>query len=281
MQKAFSGHLPLVWFLGLALSFSPACASLLVYEGFDYGIGSIAGQNGGSGFSGAWSNVTGSGGIASITSPGSSYSSLDSEGNKLFLNPATSTSNVFVSRSFSSSFTDDSGGSIWISALAQITNAGERSFLLRFFSGSTEVFDLGSFGASSSGGTPQWTAGKQAAPDVGNAWNFSFLVVRIDWNPSGNETVSFYLNPSPGSSAPSTPTFTTSLEIGGFDSLSPFAGSASGGLTTSSGTIDEFRIGTTFADVAPIPEPSSLALCGILLSALPLLRQFKRLCPRI
>ena len=57
-------------------------ADALLYEGFDYSAGALAGQNGGTGFTTAWSS-SGAGGDV-VTAPGKTYSSggdLDVVGN--------------------------------------------------------------------------------------------------------------------------------------------------------------------------------------------------------
>jgi hypothetical protein len=58
-----------------------AKATLFAYEGFDYGVGNLAGQSGGSGWSAAWAQNGGN--VANSQVIGSSFSFMDSLGNTL------------------------------------------------------------------------------------------------------------------------------------------------------------------------------------------------------
>lgn len=78
----------------------------------------------------------------------------------------------------------------------------------------------------------------------------AFLVLKLDLEA---DTLEYYVNP-PAGAAPGTPDLTTALPANyGFKSIQWYPGNGSG-----NGSIDELRIGTTYADVAPlVPEPAS------------------------
>jgi hypothetical protein len=80
-----------------------------------------------------------------------------------------------------------------------------------------------------------------------------FLVLKAKLQ-SGSDNFTLYSDPTPGAPEPSTGTL-YSLDIGTLSSLVIYSGGAF--------SIDELRVGTTYADVTPTPEPSSLVLLGI------------------
>jgi hypothetical protein len=82
-----------------------------------------------------------------------------------------------------------------------------------------------------------------------------FVVLAFDLT---GDVVDVYLDPAPGSNAPAAPTL-DNVALGanfGFKSVAFYPGSGA-----DNGAVDEIRIGTSFADVAPaIPEPATLGL---------------------
>ena len=87
------------------------------------------------------------------------------------------------------------------------------------------------------------------APVVGQT---VFLVVKAQFT-AGNDQFTLYVNPTPGGPEPATGLVKNNSDIG----------TAAGVTIYSTGafSIDEFRLGETFADVTPIvPEPSFLAM---------------------
>lgn len=80
-----------------------------------------------------------------------------------------------------------------------------------------------------------------------------FVVLELDYSGPTNGTMRGYLNPTPGTNSPGAAnasiTFTLQdLNLVGFET------SISDGLR-----VDEIRIGDTYADVSPVPEPSTVA----------------------
>ncbi|MGH7952244.1 MAG: PEP-CTERM sorting domain-containing protein, partial [Limisphaerales bacterium] len=78
-----------------------------------------------------------------------------------------------------------------------------------------------------------------------------------------SDTVNLYIDPTPGGSQPITPDATQT------SSTSPATSANNVGFKAQSNTaqgdfiIDNVMIGTTWADVTPAPEPSTLVLAGL------------------
>ena len=105
-------------------------------------------------------------------------------------------------------------------------------------------------------------------------WDFSparFYVLKIDNVAGGNETISAIFDPTDLTTEPSwaTPDMqVTGIDIGTPDKLWlyvwPETSYGDGANHTRTGLhIDEIRIGTSWADVTPIPEPATLSVLGI------------------
>jgi hypothetical protein len=239
-------------------------ASLLVYEGFDISAGPINGDSGATsfGWSGNW--------VASQNGHVVTHSLVyvDAQDNELCTvgNRVHETQGDPVSRSFASTY---SSGTYWYSFLANGNNQTHDAQMSILTSGGPSI-DL-NFSLDSSN-DPIWTlavGGSTTSTAVQS--DFSglnpalLLVMRIDLNAAPNsDAVYFYENPllsgEPG-------TGTALLTLTGLN-LFPLSGSLfdvdGNGLLR----FDEVRLGTTFADVAPIccddcnpvPEPSTIGL---------------------
>src|SRR6476661_5365829 len=72
--------------IGLALASRPSYAIVIASDSFDYAAGNLATQNGGTGFSTAWTA-----GTAQVQTPGLTYPSLTSAGNKVFVSGSNQT----------------------------------------------------------------------------------------------------------------------------------------------------------------------------------------------
>jgi hypothetical protein len=84
----------------------------------------------------------------------------------------------------------------------------------------------------------------------------AFLVTRIDFL-DGLDKATLYVNPVPGAPEPAGGTVYTGLDLGQFTQIAITNGN------NSAWTTDEIRVATTWQEVTPTAEPSTLALLGI------------------
>ena len=223
-------------------------AALSVYEPFSYTAAtSLGGQNGGTGFSGAWTSVTGT---STVSSPSLSYASLSGLGNRATTTAATATTQ---NRSLSASLGAVTG-TTYISFLLRpdaATSAANAEFGLVGTTASLFV------GKASSGNTSNYlldtlstSGGTQNASTTAFANGTAVLMVlRADFVGVGADTFKLFINPN-GSTEPGTADATkASYDLGTVGTIQ-----FTGNLGFS---IDELKIGSTYADV--VPEPSTYA----------------------
>ncbi len=270
--------------LGVCVAGSAANAALLAYEGFDYAAAANTnGTNGGTGWASgsSWSTIAvntgriGSGGLASST--------LQTTGNHIINNSGRS--GRFLDTTTLGAFSsyldiDDNIGldntTIYISFLQQSTVLQNNySFELHRdnLNDAGRVTEIGNiFGGGSAGTIELRKSG--TSPELGASdLNVNFYVMKIEFNggtgaDTGKDLISVYRNPSLAAE-PMTATVSQAV----FDDLS-FDGISFGQFTSNSDVYhDEVRIGTTYASVTPVPEPS-VALLGAL-GTIALLRRKK------
>lgn len=253
-------HLPRNAFLaGAALSgalaFStPAQAAASVYESFEYSVGSLAGQNGGIGWSGAWTSF-GTGPSATVQAGSLAYGDLPTDGNKAYVTTTSGTSGVI--RSLESTFSDATTQTVYLS-FAFNWDEGTRFFGLHLVNGSTSVVEFNKFSGQSNFGIQQNTGGGVTAISTDTTY---FVVARIDFNASGNDTVRLYVNPASLDTEPLTASSTYSTASISFNAIRLSTGFTSGSVTTAATAFDEIRIGTSYSDVvSAIPEPATASM---------------------
>lgn len=260
-------------------------AATLVYESFDYTVGSeLNGQSGGTGFgSYAWldsSSVIQPGNRDTVSLGSLDYGSLETDGNSALAVSANDATTSSVTRRFTN-IPGTAGTSTWVSFLFALKHTaaplttGDYSALA--VSAVTSPGPLGSayFGIYNDpdgepgdkvfgiGSSQIIQAGLSTVPLVAD--QTYFLVARIDWNAGSiPEDISLYVNPILGGSEPTVASASASIKIA--------AGSTADGtnrllsLGLYAGEVgpewayDEIRIGSTFADVVPIPEPTAGAI---------------------
>ena len=96
----------------------------------------------------------------------------------------------------------------------------------------------------------------------------SFITLRYDFAPSGNDTVSLWINPLLGS-----PLGTPDVSASFRDYSSVFSGVTLAYGDNKSFVYDDLRIGSSYSAVSSVPEPQSLVL---LLAGLGTIAAFKR-----
>ena len=256
------------------LAATPARAELIAYEGFDYASGTdIRGQSGGTGWAAgsSWSGYdpryTWPG---TVTSSGLSYGSLDTQGNALTTSttpgPELSSSAIYwrnlpqfgqegttlyVSFLFRPepgfgvyggvNLTDDYGNGIYVG------KSGADGYNNYGLEGPLNVIDSSSVPV---------TAGETA-----------FIVLKSQFL-AGNDVYSIFVNPALDGVESGVPSAVKT-------NLDPVSGSPLVGTTFQFNnygyyTIDEIRVGTTYADVMPtaVPEPTALSLLAVGFAAL-------------
>jgi hypothetical protein len=229
-----------------ALASAPASAAPILSESFTYPAGSVTGLTGGTGFSGAYTRD------GTISVPGLNYTGLATGGNKF----TTASNNVGAFRTIPTINTD-TAAPLYVAFLASTNGSTPNYGGISFYDGNTEELFLGkpsntlNYGFDVSGATGGVATNGPAAsttPDL--------LVYRLTFTPAG-ETIDFFANPTPGSVLPAIPTATFLIPE------ATFAGDQFTQIRLQSGdqqiNFDEFRTGATFADVAPVPEPSAVA----------------------
>ena len=265
----------------LMMVFAPrSSGALLAYEGFDYAPGALTGQAGGTGFSTAWGTTPGS---AVIQSPGMSYDALANTGGALFVDGAAGSVAIFRDFSFSRGA---EGTTTWISMLHIRTGATGGAFgpgqtvsylrpvNLAFFEAGSERISLGEgtrnqlpendqdvfgvlVGGSAANAATRWTTTPIAQTNL--------AVMRIDHGVGDVDTAYLWMNPGLGAEPSIATADATTTGDFDFNRVRPFAGnpSAQSGNIAAQGYLDEFRVGETFLDVTPVPEPSTWALLGL------------------
>ncbi len=246
-----------------ALGFaSSANAALIAYEGFDYpqqtGLASSA--NTGTGWTASWNSDswrTNSSGFGEIGT-GLTYSTLSTVGQ------AARNENNF-NQSFRSFAPQAATGTYYISFLMQKDTTDANSFGVSLFNGASEQNFMGN---ANSGNFSVAGQGAVVSSTAITANATTFFVARYNMV-SG--IAHFWLDPS----LSGTPTDASAFNGAGGTSFTAFAFDSVrlGKFGDGSGYLDEIRIGTTYADIAPIPEPSTVALLFGGLGALVLMRR--------
>ena len=243
--------------LHLALC-SAASAALTVYDGFAYGAssGDLTGKNGGTGFSGAY---TDSGNSTIYTTTGLTYGTLETAGGtSLTADGGTATTLNFRG------FTAISSGETWISFLAQRNGAASTTTFagLSFYNSTGIAAADSEFSISNAGTGGTWrlfdnnNGGATTAVSTGItiASDTSYLLVaKIAWGAGagGTETISLFVNPTLGL----TPvTAQASRDINMATNIDKVRIAGASGVNY---TFDEIRIGDSFVSVTPIPEAST------------------------
>jgi hypothetical protein len=280
MYRALIAALAMTSLAGVASHAAPSH-----YDGFTYATGDLTGQNGGSGWGGAYTDsgnsaVADAAGLAGgllVTSPGSVRTADGGTATTLNFrslgtvlgDDETETWISFLARRNGNTSTALFAGVSFYNSNGNAAADGEVSFA-PFNAGTPyawRILDLGL--------TQSTNSTAAVAPDVTD-----LIVARIVWNAPdasiggpfspGNDAVYLFVNPDLGLGTPlmSQASAARNAAITNIDKVR-IAGQ--NGVDFS---FDELRLGDTFADVTPtVPEPSSLILaCG----ALPLLGGLRR-----
>ncbi len=284
----------LLSFLSLLVVTSPVKATLMVFEGFDYADGSLNTLNGGIGFSTAWGpavnpNAGVGAGIQNVEAGRLRLVGNAAGGATIYRDLATEYgtdgTTIWIGLSMIRTGTKDpvggapngaltSTGASYVRplnfALFDVTSPTAQSERLSFGEGTRTSGDTDTFGLLVGGSaTNAATVWSTAPVDVDN-----FAVVRIDFGAANADTAWLWINPSFGSEPATGSAAATTTGNFTFDRVRPFAGNPNNqtinGVVTATlgaeGYVDNFAVGTTFADV--IPEPATGMLAGLSLVGL-------------
>ena len=203
--------------------------------------------------------------------PAAPSGSLAETGNSVNATPAGSLVPADASRVLASPVTGTVGTSIWLSVVMQgpgiSGSTAQGALVLSDGVGNGFSITTGSTG----GGIPPTNPAPssncarrrgyrraEATSSIPDTLQ-SLLVAKVTFG-AANDTISLYVNPALGGGPPASPTI--SLAVPHAATLSQFDVDY-GSLSSGSTMFDEIRLGHTFADVTPVPEPSSLLLAGI------------------
>lgn len=261
-----------------------ASAELLLYEPFGYTAGAdLVGQNGGTGFTGAWRDGAAGGGIiqaGSLPAP----AGVPTAGGHALLSGAAGTYQVY--RDFTNIEGAD-GETTWISWIAQRQgdsiptpdptygdNPYPRGVNAGFFNTEhpTRPERVG-IGNSSNATENEWSIIPEGSGGLregsGVPWDeMHWAVMRLDHHGDINtpDDAYLWLDPDPNVEPDIMNALASSVgvvDFSGLDFIRPFVGNESSGRPAGQMVIDEIRVGTTYADMSAVPEPAALCLAGL------------------
>ena len=257
---------------------STAQAALIAYEPFNYTGGTaLLGQDGGTGWTGAWCNsLTPGNASQTITSPGLDHSGLAESGLKATLvgnSGGTGATSLFRQLKFPSGFSTDT---LYFSFLAKANNDAERPWGMSLANVSASSNPLDNLVGGDSG-SAYFSLQESSNYNISyhgslvSTSTLSLLVAKFDLS-TGNATLYVFPTgtaiPSNESSASAYATSniaTPGNSMGTINGIRLYAlgKSASGTYSAKSADFDELRVGTTYADVIGVPEPSALLLLAV------------------
>ena len=228
-----------------------------------------------------WGALLNSGTNRFATTPGLSYTAtgyLPASGNRLTLDASVANVSQNIGRTLGGQTIDS--GTTYFSLLMSKNNDTIRTINWAFFNGTSERFAIGQIAtaAGNSGGNiamlmnnqnPAGLIQNTTSPIAMGVGLTHLLIGRIDWNATGFETVTLWVDPTDATSegaAGATYLSTSAFELTAITGVRPFVGNTAAGFPAVSANFDEFRLGGTWESVtslAVVPEPASGALLGL------------------
>ncbi len=239
---------------------TPSQADLVYYEGFDYG--DVAGSLATLGASGGWSGdsqigyVSTSLDYAGLPTTGGSAIGYTDNGTKYTV------TNMFGDASIP---TSSIGGKFYLSFLISMHEtdipSGTGSSAAVTFYVPQNPFPTSADDSGARSIQVPWDSSNDDYhynfnPIVGASTNHSDTTLMVFYFPGGGASIEYWINPTPGVE----PGSGVSTGVAAYlNRISGLSFSAQNLLVE----LDEIRIGTTFDDVVPVPEPAGLALAGL------------------
>ena len=209
---------------------------LIAYDGFNYTAGSLAGRNGGTGWTQAWDS-----GQNDTHITGMSYTSGDKNltviGGKVILKDGGSFTNFrYLPASYSA-------GTYWLSFIAKSNLSGSGYGGLALFNGTSEQIFFGQRFGASVWGIEKAGAGVNTATNTGTS---TFMLVKLVLK-AGGDDVYLWTNPS----LDSIPSDSSATKYLGAADITVDRIRLQAGLPQQTMEVDEFRFGNNFAEVTP------------------------------
>jgi T5SS/PEP-CTERM-associated repeat protein len=233
--------------------FQPSPTGLVAYEPFDYSPAGadLLGANGGSGFAAAWVNRP-STPVASnfdIAAGSLSFMGLSTTGNRVTTDALASNTGITRELSIPLGAPDTTSYLSFIVRPEDVLGQGQFGGFFGIYLGASTGNELfvgkpGSgqiFALEDVGGANQHSSGVSAVID-----EEFLLVVRADFS-DGNDQFTLYVNPTPGGAEPLSGTIKNDSDVGTVRNI--------GILSSGAFSIDELRIGASYADVVPAGLP--------------------------
>jgi len=250
--------------IGLLVVSATSYADLVAYEGFDYQAGrDLLGTSGGFGFTGSWYARGYNANVFNVydTAGGSlSYSLLPTSGGRVQASALTTFGQMGgIGRQLAAPM-GGNGTTRYVSLLLRPEGTLNEGFLNGYFGlyvdGGDNLQPDVFFGKSGGGtmskyvvenrGGEIWQVASNADVTLNQA---ALLVLKAEFAASG-DTYTLYANPRLGGQEPLSGATRQGFEIGTISNLVIYS--------TGAFSIDEIRVGTTYADV--VPEPSAMVL---------------------
>ena len=273
-----------MWLVGVVgcvlLAGTVGQAALLITESFDYSAGALNGQNGGTGWSGAWS-VTDTDGTAVVTSDGLTFGDMPVSGRAAEISISSTSAFVDMKATRGVSNMPNTGDDLWVSFLykrsdSAIGSNGSRTAEIRH-NGTNfrmQVKRSGSQGSALDYGDGTFVTNGTKNIQDGNVY---FVVARFGdvGEASGKHALMWILTPDDYDTVIADGTVSATeldahhyLRLDDAHSQETF-GSIWMGIATSqapfSATFDELKYGTSADDVIPqpVPEPATIGLIAV------------------
>lgn len=234
------------------LGFSEAFADVIVSDPFNYAAGVLDGNDGGTGWGGAWSGNNDN----MVVNPGLTYPGVSCAGNAVQISQTIKE----TTRPLATTLGGNSG-SLWIGFLAKgVGNLPSNTYAgISFYSDTAEKMFLGLPYRHSQWGLGITGSGNLDSGVVADA-NSVCYAARVDFDPiGGTDSIHVWINPS--------------LNMVPSDSSANISGTRSHftfNTISVQGNVgfvyDELKIGSEFTDVIEIPEPATvyLACSGVI-----------------